>query len=103
MTSKNAEASRVGGRAPQHLIAGMTAITVALWTTAALASSALIVLIALVSVASRSEDAKWTLSGPPPGPPEAIARRVLGFYAERGLANPRGRINTRRLPERRWP
>lgn len=79
----------MGGSTPRHLIAGMTAITVALLTTAALASSALITLIALVSVASPSEDAKWTLSSPAPGLIQAIARRVLGFYAERELASPR--------------
>ena len=68
----------------------MTAITVSLVTTAALASGALITLIAVVSVASTREDAEWTLSGPPPGPIQAVARRVLGFYAERELGVPEG-------------
>lgn len=69
----------------------MTAMTVALLVTAALAVSVLIGLIVLVSIASRREDAEWTLSGPPSGPIQAIARRVLGFNAEQELASPRGR------------
>ena len=81
----------------------MTAITVSLVTTAALASGALITLIAVVGVASTREDAEWTLSGPPPGPIQAVARRVLGFYAERELASPRGRTSTWRPPAQRWP
>jgi hypothetical protein len=72
----------------------MSTITVVLLSTAALAVSVLIGLIVLVSVASRREDAEWTLSGPPPGPIQAIARRVLGFHAERELASPRGRAST---------
>jgi hypothetical protein len=42
----------------------MTAMTVALLLTVALAVSVLIGLIVLVSIASRREDAEWTLSGP---------------------------------------
>jgi len=72
----------------------MTAMTVALLVTAALAVSVPIGLIVLVSVASRREDAEWTLSGPPSGPIQATARRVLGFYAEKKLASPRGRTST---------
>jgi len=68
----------------------MVAITVALLITAALAVSGLIGLIVLVSVASRRENADWTLSGPPPGQLQAITRRVLGLYAEQELASPRG-------------
>ena len=68
----------------------MTAITVALLTTVGLAVSVVIGLIVLVSVASRHEDAERTLSGPPPGSIQAIARRVLGFHAERELASSRG-------------
>lgn len=60
----------------------MTAMTVALLVTAALAVSVLIGLIVLVSIASRGEDAEWTLSGPPSGRIQATARRALGFYAE---------------------
>lgn len=68
----------------------MTAMTVALLVTAALAVSVLIGLIVLVSIASRREDAEWTLSGPPSGRIQATARRALGFYAEQKLASPRG-------------
>lgn len=72
----------------------MTAITVALLITVGLAVSVLIGLILLVSIASRREDAEWTLSGPPPGPIQAIARRILGFYAEGELASPRARAGS---------
>jgi hypothetical protein len=81
----------------------MTAITVALLITVALAVSILIGFIALASVASRREDAEWTLSGSPPGPIQAITRRILGFYAERELASPRGRASTWEPNARRWP
>jgi hypothetical protein len=72
----------------------MTAMTVALLVTAALAVSVLIGLIVLVSIVSRREDAEWTLSGPPSGPIQAIARRAFGFYAEQELVSPRGRAST---------
>jgi hypothetical protein len=71
----------------------MSAITVALLITVALAVTIVIGFIALVSIASRREDAQWTLSGHP-GPIQAIARRILGFHAERELASPRGRDST---------
>ena len=71
----------------------MTAITVSLLIIVALAVTILIGFIALVSIASRREDAEWTLSGHP-GPIQAIARRILGFHAERELASPRGRDST---------
>ena len=46
-------------------------------------SCAPIVAIALVSVASRREDAEWTLNGATsPGPARAAARRVLDFSSE---------------------
>jgi len=73
----------------------MTAITVALLITAAGVVSGLISLIVLVSVASRREDAEWTLSGPPPGQLQAITRQVLGFYAEQELTS----LRKMRLPE----
>jgi hypothetical protein len=79
---------------------GMTAITIALLITVALVVSILIGFIALVSIASRREDAEWTLSAPP-GPIQAIARRILGFSAERELASPRGRGSTREPHARR--
>ncbi len=46
-------------------------------------SCAPIVAIVLVSVASRREDAEWTLNGSaPPGPARAAARRVVDFHSE---------------------
>lgn len=42
-----------------------------------------IVAAAVVSVASRGEDAAWTLSGPPAGPVQAAARRIVAFHGPR--------------------
>ncbi len=41
-----------------------------------------IVMTVLVTLASRSEDSKWSLGGPAVGPVERTARRVLDFHTE---------------------
>jgi len=67
----------------------MTAITAALLIATAVVASVLIGLVALVSVASRREDAEWTLGGLPPGLTQAITRRILGAHVEGELPSTR--------------
>jgi hypothetical protein len=69
----------------------MTSITVALLIIIAAAASVLIGLAALISLASRREDAEWTLGEPSPGLVQAMARRVLGFHSGGALASSSGR------------
>lgn len=57
---------------------------IALFVLLATAFTVPIIAIAVVSVGSRLEDSKWTLSGPSPGPISALARRIVGFHA-RGI------------------
>jgi len=52
---------------------------VALFVVAAIALCVLLVLVALVSVASRHEDRAWTLTEPAPGAARSVARRLLGL------------------------
>lgn len=49
---------------------------------AAMAVGAPIVAALTVTVASRREDAKWSLGNPARGPLEAIARRIVAFTAD---------------------
>jgi hypothetical protein len=53
----------------------------ALFIFAAIAFGVFIAIVVVVSVCSRLEDSQWTLSGPPPGPMRALARRIVGFHA----------------------
>lgn len=53
----------------------------ALFIFVAIALTVAITAIVVVSVCSRLEDYRWTLSGPPPGPMRALTRRIVGFHA----------------------
>lgn len=69
------------------MLAGMFVI-------ALVVSCAPIAAVVLVSVASRCEDARWSLNGAPaPGPVRAAARRILDFYSEE-IEWPRPRSST---------
>jgi hypothetical protein len=59
-------------------------MSVILVVIAAAVTTALIIAVALVSVASRREDREWTLAGNPPGPGCTLARRIVGFHS-RGI------------------
>jgi uncharacterized membrane protein len=52
---------------------------VALYVCAAIALCVPLILVALVSVASRREDRAWTLTEPASGAARAVARRLLGL------------------------
>jgi hypothetical protein len=52
---------------------------VALYVFAAIAVCVPLILIALVSVASRREDRAWTLTEPASGAARSVARRLLGL------------------------
>lgn len=52
---------------------------VALYVFAAIATSVPLILVALVSVASRREDHAWTLTEPAPGAARSAARRLVGL------------------------
>lgn len=48
------------------------------------AGSALLTVVALISVASKREDSEWSLGEPPRGLGRAVARRIVGFHS-RGM------------------
>jgi hypothetical protein len=52
---------------------------VALYVIASIAVCVPLILIALVSVASRCEDRAWTLTEPAPGAGRSVARRLVGL------------------------
>jgi hypothetical protein len=52
---------------------------VALFVVAAIAMCVLLILVAIVSVASRHEDRAWTLTEPANGAARSAARRLLGL------------------------
>jgi len=52
---------------------------VALYVVAAIALCVPLILVALVSVASRHEDRAWTLTEPATGAGRSVARRLLGL------------------------
>jgi hypothetical protein len=54
---------------------------VAIFVFAAIALCVLLVLVALVSVASRREDRAWTLTEPASGAGRSVARRLLGLHS----------------------
>src|SRR5215469_14188224 len=54
---------------------------IALFIIAALASVPIAATV-VVSIASRREDAAWSLGGPAPGAVQAAARRLLDFHTE---------------------
>ena len=56
---------------------------IAVFVVGLVVSCAPIVAIVLVSLASKREDAAWTLNGAPaPGPVRAAARRIVDFSSE---------------------
>lgn len=54
----------------------------ALTVIAAVLTGMPMVIIVLVSVASRLEDRDWTVAWPPPSTTRAFARRIVGFHSE---------------------
>jgi Na+-transporting methylmalonyl-CoA/oxaloacetate decarboxylase gamma subunit len=52
---------------------------VAIFVFAAIVLCVLLILVALVSVASRREDRAWTLTEPASGAARSVARRLLGL------------------------
>jgi hypothetical protein len=54
---------------------------VALFVFAAIALCVPLILVALVSVASRREDRAWTLTEPSSGAARSVARRLLGLHS----------------------
>jgi hypothetical protein len=62
---------------------------------AAIAVSAPVVGVVLVSLASHREDAAHSLAGRPSGPVQAAARRLLGFHGDGLGRHPAGRPEAR--------
>jgi hypothetical protein len=71
-------------------------MVVAFLSITAVAVGALVIAVVLVSVASRREDAAWSLSQPASGPVHSAARRLLGFHSEDfGWTRPKSRCTAR--------
>jgi len=76
-------------------------MVVLLFVIGSVAASTPLVAAVLVSFASRDEDSAWTLGGPPSGPLQAAARRIVAFHA-RGVEwpGPASRSHSARACER---
>src|SRR5262249_55973186 len=60
----------------------MSVLITGLLIIAAAVAGAPIAGFVIVSIASRCEDSKWSLGGPPPGLIQAAARRILNFHSD---------------------
>ena len=76
------EPSRVGHHVAVHIEPGMTVTWLVPMITASAVLCAPICAAAVVSIASRREDARGTLTRPARGLIQTVARRLVGFHIE---------------------